>query len=26
MACNDKDTINNIFVKKEKKEGKATPS
>jgi hypothetical protein len=26
VACNDKDTINNIFVKKEKKGGKATPS
>jgi hypothetical protein len=26
MACNDKDTINNIFIKKEKKGGKATPS
>jgi hypothetical protein len=26
VACNDKDTINNIFVKKEKKGGKPTPS
>jgi hypothetical protein len=26
VACNDKDTINNIFVKKEKKGGKARPS
>jgi hypothetical protein len=26
VACNDKDTINNIFVKKEKRGGKATPS
>jgi hypothetical protein len=26
VACKEKDTINNIFVKKEKKGGKATPS
>jgi hypothetical protein len=26
VACNNKDTINNIFVKKEKKGGKPTPS
>jgi hypothetical protein len=26
VACREKDTINNIFVKKEKKGGKATPS
>jgi hypothetical protein len=26
VACKDKDTINNIFVKKEKKGGKATLS
>jgi hypothetical protein len=26
VACKEKDTINNIFMKKEKKEGKATPS
>jgi hypothetical protein len=26
VACKDKDTINNIFVKKDKKGGKATPS
>jgi hypothetical protein len=26
VACSEKDTINNIFVKKEKKGGKATPS
>jgi hypothetical protein len=26
VACKEKDTINNIFMKKEKKGGKATPS
>jgi hypothetical protein len=26
VACKEKDTINNIFIKKEKKGGKGTPS